>query len=254
MSLQMFPLVAPRAVAIVLVVCGAASAQVPPDFLMTWDASNDGADPSTFNWTTVGDIQHGADTGWIYSGHLEDPNYWSLNWSCAFSNAEGVAASGGAFVTVNMVVVNNDVEVQNFSCLVELPLASTIFSPLETGSIAGSVTDVTGDGATVFAPAGNRIYTPRIDGVDEAPGFLLEAPFNQAAPPLMSAVVGPASFGFIPATQDADTSIALYLSFDLTPGDTATFTSIFEISKIPGPGGAAALAALGLLGGRRRRR
>jgi hypothetical protein len=249
----MSPLVVARSAAMVLVACGAAAAQTPPDFLLTWDASNDGAGPATFNWTTVGAVQPGAGTGWTYSGEMEDRGYWTVAWSCAFSNSSGVVAAGGAFVTINMTVTNNDVNIQNFNCLAMLPLANPILLPQESGSVAGSVTDITGDGATLTAPAGYRIYTPRIDGVDEAPGFLLDAPYSQSALPFLSAVVGPASFGVVPASQDADTSIALYLSFDLSPGDTATFTSIFEITKVPGPAGAAALAALGLLGGGRRR-
>jgi hypothetical protein len=200
-------------------------------------------------------------TGYQYTGSLvgdapdSPPGQWELTWNCVFNDVlDGAAASGGGFVTANIVVTNNDpINVQNFSLLMSLPMAP-IGSPIERGSIVGTVTDITFDDATVFAPAGSQIYTPRIDGVDEAPGFLMTFPFQASAGgPLQSAPVGPEDFGiptWVPATQDVDTSIAIFLSFDLTPGDSASFTAIYEV--IPTPG-ILPLLAMGLFVRRRRR-
>ncbi len=258
--------ISPRSTAVSLVAiasfCGIATAGDTPNFLMTWDAGNDGIGPNTYNWETFGNnngygdwtvgqgpLQSGPWTGWNYTGTLANTQ-WGLEWNCVFGQASGVAAGGSAFVTANIVVTNTDVINQNFTLLMSLPVAAKVY-PGERGSIIGTVTDIFGDGATVLAPAGSRIYTPRIDGANEVPGYLMNAPFSQAAPGFGSVLVGPAAFGVVAPSQAVDSSIAIFLSFDLTPGDSASFTSIFEI-LIPGPGGLAMFAALGLL--RRRRR
>ena len=126
----------------------------------------------------------------------------------------------------------------------------------ERGSIVGTITDLSFDDATVFAPVGGRIYTTMIDSTPEAPGFLMNDPFSESAGgPLSSNTVGPADFG-IPApvgvSQDVDSSIGIFLNFDLTAGDTVSFTAIYQI--LPAPAGLPVLAALGLIASRRRRR
>ena len=48
---------------------------------------------------------------------------------------------------------------------------------------------------------------------------------------LLSNTVGPAEFGntsLVQASQKVDSSIAIFLTFDLTAGDSASFTSIFD--------------------------
>jgi hypothetical protein len=263
--------------ALAAVVLLPSTAQAQPDFRMVWQA---GGNPAVdYSWTDVNGLPGGFGAyngynqwnvpgneavweGYNYTGTLVGsdaggsdglPGFWTLQWNCVFNDA---AAGGGAFVTANLVVTNNDpINVQNFSLLMSLPVAP-IVNPIERGSVVGTVTDITFDDATVFAPLGSQIYTPRIDGIDEAPGFLLQDPFQASAGgPLQSGPVGPADFG-VPvweqATQNVDTDIAIFLSFDLTPGDSASFTAIFEVA-IPAPG-ALPLLAFGLLGVRRRRR
>jgi hypothetical protein len=252
-------------------------AQAQPDFRMIWTAGDN--PPIDYNWNDVnGDpggygVYHGEGVwnvpgneavweGYSYTGTLVSsgagggpgapPGLWTLQWNCVFNDF-----SSGPFVTANIVVTNHDpINIQNFDLLMTLPVAP-IPIPEERGSIVGTVTDLSGDNATVFAPAGLRIYTPQIDGVDEAPGFLLNDPFQASAGGAnQSGPVGPADFGvpvWVPATQPVDDEIAIYLNFDLTPGDSASFTSIFEVQLIPGPG-ALPLLAVGLLGRRRRRR
>lgn len=249
-----------------------AAAQTLPDFTMTWTPGSNA--PVEYDWNTFGslngfgewtvgedDLQSGPWTGWNYSGLLngsfdDTGGTWDFQWNCVFNqDGDGVATGGSAFVTANIVVTNNDVVNQTFSLLMSLPVRQ-IIDPLERGSIVGTVTDNTFDDAEVFAPAGGQIYTPRIDGVDEAPGFLMQDPFSETAGgPLLSNTVGPQDFGIpnpVAATQDVDNSIAIFLEFELTPGDAASFTAIFEV-LIPAPGALPALAVFGLLGRRRRR-
>ncbi len=250
----------------------AAAAFVPsalaqtPAFNMGWTVGD--ADTIVYDWTTNGTLHGFGDwqvkgneniwTGWSYSGDLvgsTPTGDWTLGWNCVFNVVDGVAGGGGAFVTVNIVVTNNDVVNQNFSLLMTLP--AILGAVTERGSLVGTITDLTQDDATVSAPVGSRIYTPMIDGVGEVAGFLMDDPFSESAGgPFFSGTVGPADFG-IPvaanASQTVDASIGILLDFDLTAGDSASFTAIFEV-LIPAPAGLPILAALGLVAGRRRRR
>ncbi len=248
-----------------------------PDFRMVWEVDGQTTD---YNWADIngngpsglgqlngyGDWQVPGDdnfwTGWNYSGEFagsfQSGYDWGLAWNCVFNpDSETVATGGGAFVIANIVVTNSDINTQSFSLLMSLPLSRAVLNPLERGSITGTVTDLTFDDAVVSALPGGQIYTPRIDGLDEAPGFLMGGGFSEnAGGALQSSVVGPADFGvpvLVPASQNADASIAIRLAFNLSPGDSASFTSIYEI-LIPGAGALPLLSAFGLLAGRRRRR
>ncbi len=231
-----------------------------PDFNMGWTVN--GVDTVYYNWEQFGTLNgfvHDLPipqsertwTGWSYTGDLVGLG-WDLEWNCVFNASSG---GGGAFVTANIVVTNNDIIDQNFSLLMTMP-TGFLGDLNERGSIVGTVTDLTFDDATVSAPVDGQIYTPMIDGVDEVPGFLMEDPFAESAGgPLFSNTVGPADFGIpvpVLTSQPIDDSIGILLDFVLTSGDSASFTAIFEV--IPAPAGLPILAALGLVAGRRRRR
>lgn len=242
-----------------------------------WDDSNDPNNPFGFgaldNYGVYqvgeGDIQSNPFSGWRYSGtmgglfvdQLGDPTGtdWAVQWNCVFDEATaGASAStGGAFVTANIVVTNNDVNPQTFTLLMTEPLSRVNASPLMRGSIAGTVTSLDINGATVAALSNSRIYSPRIDFSDETAGYLMADPFSASTGvPFGSAGAGPEAFGSpvpIAASQSADTNIQLFLEFEVSPNDQASFTAIFEI-LVPGPGSLPILAAFGLFAGRRRRR
>jgi len=259
--------VAVLAIAATAVVSNSALAQAtPPAFTMGWTVGN--ADTITYDWTQFGTLNGNGDwsvpgneaiwSGWNYTGTLVgDAGAWQLDWNTVFNVGEGVAVGVGAFVTANIVVTNNDIVNQSFSLLMTLP-TGVLGVMLERGSIVGTITDLNFNDATVSAPVGGQIYTPMIDGVDEVPGFLMGGGFSESAGgPLFSNSVGPADFGLptpIAASQTVDSSIGIMLSFDLTAGDSASFTAIFEVLPIPAPAGLPILAAAGLLAGRKRRR
>jgi MYXO-CTERM domain-containing protein len=279
-----FRLIVSRARALVAVVAVAlpAAAQASPNLRMTWQAGDNSA--IDFNWNDVngepggvGSLNGfgewdlpGADDTWAgydytgaligqgHSGNADDfPGQWMLNWDCVFSGADtGLVGINSVYVTANIVVTNTDlVNPQKFSLLISMP-AFPIADPWERGSIVGTVTDLTGDDAFVSAPMGSQIYTPRIDSVDEMPGFLMSDPFTAGAGgPFLSGPVGPQDFGtpnWVQASQPVDDDIAIFLNFDVSPGDSASFTAIFEVA-VPSPG-ALPLLGLALLRGRRRRR
>ena len=252
----------------------AAAACVPvalaqtPAFTMGWSVG--GGPTETYDWSVHGSLNGYDDwtvpgnkniwTGWNYTGVLvgsTQTGTWQIDWNCVFNDAvEGGAGGGNAFVTANIVVTNNDAAIQNFSLLMTLP-TGLLGTVTEQGSLVGTVTDLNFGDATVFAPAGGRIYTPMIDGSDEMPGFLMDDPFSESAGgPGFSGIVGPADFGIpapVAATQTVDSSIGILLDFDLTGNDAASFTAIFQV-LIPAPAGLPILAAVGLVAGRRRRR
>ncbi len=235
-----------------------------PEFTLGWTVDN--GETETFNWNQRDTLNGYGDwpvphsqklwTGWNYTGQLRDSGgRWELAWNCVFDVTDG---GGGAFVTGSMVLFNYGLVIQNFSLLMTLPTG--FLGPMgdltERGSIIGTVTDLTFDDATVFAPIDGRIYTPMIDGVSETPGFLLNDPFQESAGgPLFSHTVGPADFGIptpVDLSQDVDSSIGILVDFDLTAGDAVSFTVIYEI--LPAPAGLPVLAAFGLVASRKRRR
>ena len=252
---------------------------------MTWDASSDGVGPEEYSWLQhgalnpyglytidplmVGDTQNPGSmtpipgsgtsaTGWNYAGQLVGQNnLWTYEWNCIFDDGSGpgVATGGLPFITANLVVTNADqINTQTFSLLMTLNVPRVVVNPLMDGSIVGTVLDLTGNDATVSALTGSSIYTARIDFVDEQ-SLMVDAFSASAGGPFFSGPVGPEDFG-IPtpavASQDVNTNIQIFLEFSLSPGDSASFISIFEI--VPSPGGLAVLGLAGLAGRRRRRR
>jgi hypothetical protein len=176
---------------------------------------------------------------------------WQLEWSAVFDQTEA-----GAFVVTNIVVTNNDALTQTFDSLMVLPLYESILSPTMRGSVSGSLSELNFDDAMVAAPEQSQIYAPQIDTVDEQAGYLMTSPFSVSADFLGQSIIGPEDFGIpipIAASQDADHSIGILLSFDLSSGDAVSFDAMFEVIPIPGPAGLGLLAAFGLVAGRRRR-
>ncbi len=249
--------------AVVAVAQGSAALADPPPLTVTWDVTGDASGAIAYSWDWYGNAptfgKHGLPgsdqmwTGWMYSAAASDAgNAWDFSWNVVFNET----LAGGAFVTTNIVITNNSLSTETFSSEVVMPLTQTITSPQMNGGIEGTITDLTLDTATVSAPAGWQIYTPRIDGIDEVDGFLMVDPFSEFAGFLATSQVGPEAFGDstpLAASQDAVQSIGLLLNFDLSPGDSASFTAHFQLTALPGPGGVAAFVIAGLALRRRRR-
>jgi len=195
----------------------------PPVFLISFDASGDGQEPLVFTCDDFGGAVFGGDA-WHCSGN-EATGLWEFEFNSVFNGDHA-----GAFITVNIVVANNASTTVTFAVEFTLSPGMAIRSPVHAGSLAGTITDLTQDDATASAPVGGSIYTALIDTSAEV--FLLADPFSQdAGGAFSSATIGPADFGIpdpVPASQDVDDSIGLSLHFDLSAGDTVSFTAIYE--------------------------
>lgn len=141
---------------------------------------------------------------------------------------------------------------QTFTLSAAVPVVPVGPGLVINGSIGGSLTDANQDGAATLADAtGAPLYAAIIDGAPVR--SLLDAP--QSFSTATSATIGPAEFGPEVFAGAAASFIALQIQFTLSPGDVASFTSVFNVVPVPEPGTMVLLAS-GIAGiaawGRRR--
>jgi hypothetical protein len=203
-----------------------------------------GVDESVLGCVSTGTYTSSCSGGGASFGDLTIDN-WSMN------------VDEDPVVTGTTAVTNNSLVSQTFTLIFTLAVAPPVVpSSLIGGSIAGTVTDNTGDGATLSTAAGDFFYSARIDGATVA--TLYGDPSSAVAgAPFGSGNLAALSFGApIPsqAGPAANTDIGIRLKFTLTPGDSASFTSNFVVVPIPEPSVALLLGlGLGALGLSRRR-
>lgn len=235
-----------------------------PAFQMTWSASNDTQDPFTYNPAEFGTVQWGTwdlggpagdrtRTGWQYVGGLIN-EAWELDWTCVVNDRmQGIAGSSSVFVDAMINVTNTSATSQVFWVYMPLALGSAIGpQTLMSGSVSAALSASTSSGAFLSAAGTDPVFQAYIDtnplggvGQQWLPPYTLLAPAFGAANDTISFsnALGPI----------AHNEIAIGLRFELSPGDSASVTGIFEIAPIPGPGGLAVLALAGVVGVSRRR-
>jgi hypothetical protein len=210
-------------------------------------------------------VQEGTSTpwdAWPYGTDNGDGSYgyvgnyvgsgWSLDWN--------VTADSDPFVNAITAVTNNSLVTQTYTVIVSLPVFPAITpSSLMRGSIGGSLTDNNelqdgfGNYATFATSAPTSIYKALIDSVGVR--TLYDHPYSiSVTNPSDSVTIPSVNFG-IPIRELApavNTDIGIQLKFTLSPGDSASLTSVFNV--IPEPASVLLLATGGLLMMRRRSR
>jgi len=187
---------------------------------------------STFSvngWQPGGDALGCNTAGYVTecSGSNASPgsgNYTLLNWNLHLDTDPTV---------LNFLALQNNLAVaQTFTITVIIPTAGA-FGPPSTvsGSIGGSVTDTTGNTAQLTNFGTNSIYTALVDGSPVQ--TLLDNPQNYTTGAFGSATLGPANFGPTVVGYGATSTIGITVQFTLSPGDIASYTSVFTLVPEP---------------------
>jgi hypothetical protein len=133
------------------------------------------------------------------------------------------------FVLNNFLVTNNLGVPQVFTLFVGLP--ATLAGPNTiSGNVRTSVIDGGTDGASISSLPGQAIYQAQVDFATVA--SLQNDPYIVAAAPNGSATAS-ATFGPIVSGTAVTSNIGIQLRFMLSPGDTASILSRFDVN----PGG-----------------
>jgi len=227
-------------------IVGAGSASAVGFGLGVWETGSGyvgGGDESALGCVSTGVYTSSCSGGDATFGDLTIDS-WSIN------------VDEDPVVTGTTAVTNNSLSTQTFTLIFTLAVAPVGPASLIGGSISGTVTDNTGDGATLSTAAADYIYSARIDGLTVATLYgdpssvIVGAPYG-------SGNLAAISFGApIPsqAGPPANSDIGIRLKFMLSPGDSASFTSNFVVTPIPEPSVAVLLGlGLGALGVSRRR-
>jgi hypothetical protein len=204
---------------------------------------------------------NGADAGAWYPSLVSSGDHYIIN-NVGYTNTfagyqlyfHDVSLDLDPSISASVDVVNTTASVQTYTLIYTLPVSPIPGSSLMAGSTQGGVTDTGGDGATLStAGPGTALYYGRIDNVNVLPlwpnlktitagGFLSGSDNTSAGLPGVT-IPGP---GVV-------SSIGIQHQFTLTPGDRATFTSVFVVVPEPGALSLLAIGGLALLYRRRNR-
>jgi hypothetical protein len=207
----------------------------------TWTTGIDGST----NWT---------DNGYDFTGSGSGSG-WGINWNMLASTATAQS------LLANFTVMNTSSETQTFYLFITDMVATEYGAgSLVGGSIAGTFTDLNGNGVAVSSIEGGSIYTAFVDatgdgfGAGTTVGTLLDGASGSAGT-FLSGTFGESAFGDYPILPGqeiggASTNYGFMIEFTLSAGDSAGFTASMAIAT-PAPG---ALAIFGLGGLARRRR
>lgn len=228
--------------AVVLLCTGLAGvSSAAPVSPVSLDIAVDGVPMGTYDETQIG-CTPGAGESFTCagSGSFGGQYGMSMTWNMTF-DADPVINGVTA-------VTNLSGSPQQFTLIFTLPTTVAPAS-LMGGGLQGGVTDNTGDGATISAPAGSALYTALIDSV-LTQQTLYADPFSYNEPNAFQNSNFPAqNWGTpIPSAPGpaVTTNIRIRLDFVLTGNDSASITSNFVVVPVPEPAPALMLA-LGLL-------
>ncbi|MEZ4218572.1 MAG: PEP-CTERM sorting domain-containing protein [Myxococcota bacterium] len=160
------------------------------------------------------------------------------------------------FITNNFTVTNNTAATLTYTIAVSSPIPAFNADEIVQSTIQLRLLDSNGiGGALVTSSAGTDVYEAFVNG-SKALGLLTD-PFSLSCTDPIdctingTAAAGVASQAFGPAVA---TSIGLTITFDLTPGNSASILSRFELVPEPGTALLVGIGLVGLAGARRHRR
>jgi len=212
-----------------------------------WTGNYTIADAVVVNWTNVETMTNtnGVSVDTWETTHGLNVNGWSLS------------MDSDPFVTNNFTITNTTDLTQTYTLGTTVGVSPAIPNGLMRGSIGFSLTDNNYNGATL-ATSGASIYQGTIDNNLLPPARKLwDSPISFST---FSTTASSTGFGFPTreaAPESIDTNIGILITFSLTPGDSVSFTSNFDVIPVPVPA-AVWLFGSGLLGlfglSRRKRR
>jgi hypothetical protein len=184
----------------------------------------------------------------IWSGEYSAANLYSLNWS--------LHLDPDPFVSGSLTLTNLSAVPSIFTLSVAQPVAPAVpVGAIMSGSSAITLADANFNSlANLASPAGSAIFTGTLDGVAQRTLFGAPYSLTPAFPPAGLTAVDSRSFSNEITTLPLNTQIGITHSFTLSPGDTVTMNSTFQVI-VPEPASAvlAAIAGVGLVIRLRRR-
>jgi hypothetical protein len=210
---------------------------------------SDGVNPPSI-WSQSPTLSNPSGLNYLeYDVNPPASSTWDFHWD--------VTADPDPLVTSALAITNTTAFTQTFTSIITIPVTPAVTpSSLIRGSIGGSVSDANSSGAATLSTAsGTALYTALIDGSPVQTLYADPYSVNVVLPDDTSSVPS-TNFGipvFLPGPA-ALTSIGIQIKFTLTPGDSASFTSVFRVEPVPEPAGLAlvGIAAVGMLVRRRK--
>lgn len=211
-------------------------------------------------WTGNYTIADGVVVDWTNVQTMTNTNGVSVDqWEVTHGlNVDGWSLSmdSDPFVTNNFTITNTSGSTQTYTLGTTIGVSPAIPIGAMRGSIGFSLTDNNGGGATL-ATSGLSIYRGTIDG--NVARTLWDSPNSFTT---FSTTAASTDFGFPTreaAPESIDSNIGILITFSLTSGDSAAFTSNFDVvptAVVPVPAAVWLFGSglLGLFGVSRRKR
>jgi hypothetical protein len=228
--------------------------EVNDSFWMMWDSSNDAVGEDIYDPADFGEVIEYADGRRQYIGTRIGTDAfgqpaWELDWDCM--------VDPDPFVDAAIQVTNISGVDATFSLLMVLPIIPTGPMTEMNGSAALTLTNNGFESAFMRPEAGDSIYSAYIDfvSVADVPQATLFGGAYELSAGAFTTVDDDDDFGNPSPLSGppAGSNIAIRLTFELSAGDSASISSLFNIVAVPAPAGLAVLGLIGLAATRRRR-